>query len=675
MEINHEQSNKPLQLKIGVKEEKVKHRSFIKYHEVKELRTILGDDSELSEFSQYHEPISNVNPYSIINIEGLYKRITMDDYLQKKCDRIRKASKGEERSIKSTELEYITPSGTFYKRNENDLISHSGYMCLDFDDIPDTESLKNKLIKDKELEPVLIFNSPTNTGLKVFIQIPRKVETHGQYFDAVRNYVKHIYVIEIDKSCRDVSRACFLSHDANAYIAPPWELKILNQEFLDKWLSISTEKKKALPPVTDKLMWVNNLIHELQTTNTDITTDYNDWVKIGWALCELGEEGRTPFHKISEFYPTYNFNEAEEKYTSILKDYNGSIKLGTLYHIAKTHKITLPALIETSTKINAGNSPRTAKQRLLDAKEQAEIQSLMGAMWQTGELHILFADTGAGKSVWSTQIADALSKGLNVFEILPNKNKPLKVLFYDFELSDKQFQKRYTDEHGKMYNFSENFFIDYIDFKSLVEDNPTCKIDDLVTNKIKADIETIEPDVLIIDNLTYLKTESTQDTSVALDLIRKLNELKRQYNLSMLVLAHTPKLKEGTPLTVNELGGSKHLSNFVDSVSAIGKSSKGSSIRYIKQVKPSRSSELIFDSSNVIVAEMKHTDGFLGFQYMDCEYEAEHMQSTSAEQRAIEKQQKKQLVLELHLQGKTCREIEQLTDVPKSTVGSWLKGK
>jgi len=176
----------------------------------------------------------------------------------------------------------------------------------------------------------------------------------------------------------------------------------------------------------------------------------------------------------------------------------------------------------------------------------------------------------------------------------------------------------------------------------------------------------------VIDNLTFLKTESTHDTSVAIHLVRELKNLKDEYSISILVLAHTPKVKSGTPLTLNELGGSKHLSNFADSVSAIGKSSKAPDLRYIKQAKASRSGEMLFDSSNVIVAEMKHQDRFLGCHYADCEYESEHLHSSSDE-KFHSKQERLELIRELSSEGLSTRAIEAQTGIPKSTVDRLIK--
>ena len=644
---------------------------------------------ELPEMSQFKNPIQNTTPYSNINIEGFYKKISTDQNTKRICDRLRSLPKDAQRKVKANELDYITPSGIFNKRSNNELIAHSGYLSIDFDNIPDCDlnQLKNKLIHDNTIQTVLLFKSPSGNGLKWFIKIPPVAEIHGMYFDAVNNYIQAKYNIEIDKACRDVARACFVSYDKDAELSI-YEAKPLDASFLDKWLNVDA---KSIPPTaalvepriveqsvtssesTKKLEKVNALVKQLVDSKIDITKGYDNWLKIGFSLCELDEDGREPFHQISSVNKQYDYDVTDEKYSSLLNDYDGSITLGTLFFIAKPFLEQVTKVADVLPKqIMVSNQPRTAKQRLLDAEQQPEIKKLLGNIWMTGELHVLFADTGSGKSVWATQIADSLSKGKNLFNVLPNENEPLRVLYYDFELSDKQFQKRYSEGNGNRYEFSDNLFVDNIDFQKLIKDNPKDKIDELIIRKIKADVTNLKVDVLVIDNLTYLKTESTQETSVALNLVRDLNELKKEHTLSVLVLAHCPKVKSGTPLTLNELGGSKHLSNFVDSVSAIGKSSKGADVRYIKQAKASRSGEMLFDSSNVIVAEMKHQDRFLGFHYVDCEYESEHLQS-STDENAFAKQERLELIRELTSEGLSIRAIEAQTGISKSAVGRLLK--
>lgn len=316
--------------------------------------------------------------------------------------------------------------------------------------------------------------------------------------------------------------------------------------------------------------------------------------------------------------------------------------------------------------------PRTSQQRLKDATLQPPIKMLVGEIWLSGELHILFADTGVGKSIFAVTIGDALSKGNHVL-FLKNECNPLKVLYYDFELSDRQFLKRYSGESGECFPFSDSFYIDNIDFVELHKSSNGGSLEQALLNKIRIDIKRLFINVLIIDNLTYLKTQTTQSTESALELMRSLNELKKELNISILVLAHTPKVDPFAPLTINSLAGSKHISNFADSVSAIGKSVQGSQIRYIKQVKPSRSAEMLYDSENVIACELVKEDTFLTFKFLDFQREKSHLKHSVGDE---EREQMIEKARELKTQGRSYSEIADIIlgdSKKKGTVCKWLK--
>ncbi|MEI8205082.1 MAG: AAA family ATPase [Bacteroidota bacterium] len=317
---------------------------------------------------------------------------------------------------------------------------------------------------------------------------------------------------------------------------------------------------------------------------------------------------------------------------------------------------------------------RTSNQRLKDAKSQPEIRKLLSEIWMSNELHILFADTGMGKSIYGVAVADKLSKGENFF-IFQNECEAQIVLYYDFELSDRQFRKRYTNDEGNDYLFSDNLYVDNIDFAELIALNPKKPLSELLFEKIKIDIEYTQAQVLIIDNLTYLSSQSTQDTQIALEVMIQLNILKKQYNLSILVLAHTPKRSSSSPLGVNDLAGSKHLSNFADSVSAIGKSIKDGTLRYIKQIKPSRSSEMVYDTNNVIVCSIIKDDRILTFEFVDFESEYEHLQSNNDEEKHERRNEQIEKAIQLHNQGISMSEIALTilgSEKSKGTISKWI---
>jgi RecA-family ATPase len=260
---------------------------------------------------------------------------------------------------------------------------------------------------------------------------------------------------------------------------------------------------------------------------------------------------------------------------------------------------------------------RSANQCIENAKGQAVPLKLCGELWFEGEVSILFADTNVGKSILAVQIADNISRGMKT-GIFFSEAPAQYVLYLDFELSDKQFEKRYSMEWEHHYQWDNHFlrvqinanFSDFVEFEKQL------------FVEIEASIEQFGSKILIVDNITYLSMESNESSKNALPLMKYLTKLKNQFGLSLLVLAHTPKrLNPSNPLSINDLAGSRQLANFADSVFCIGRSNQGTSIRYIKQLK-ARSCAMM---EEVWVCDLSKPYNFLGFEFLNTDYEHNHL--------------------------------------------------
>ncbi len=262
---------------------------------------------------------------------------------------------------------------------------------------------------------------------------------------------------------------------------------------------------------------------------------------------------------------------------------------------------------------------RSANQCLVDAHYRPVPQMLFGEFWHEEEICILFSDSNLGKSILAVQIADSISSGKQIPGFAFTAEKQI-VLYFDFEMSDKQFEKRYSIDYKLHYIFDENF--------KRILINPNCtdfeNFEQELFLSIEDAIAETDAKILIIDNLTYLKTQSTDTAKEALPLMKELKKLARKYNLSILALAHTPKRSHQSPITMNDLAGSKQLSNFADSIFAIGSSSQDKSLRYIKQIK-ARATEVKYDSQNVILCEIAMDYNRLQFQFRAFADEREHL--------------------------------------------------
>ncbi|MDB4927301.1 AAA family ATPase [Mucilaginibacter sp.] len=291
---------------------------------------------------------------------------------------------------------------------------------------------------------------------------------------------------------------------------------------------------------------------------------------------------------------------------------------------------------------------------------QPDAGMLFGDFWYEGELCILFADTNVGKSILAVQIGDALSRGTPIPRFAM-KQQPSTVLYFDFELNDQQFAKRYTSElHGR-HQFGAGFY--------RVVFNPNANgahkfnsYHDYINNALENALITSQARIIIIDNITCLRS-GTQDAASAISLMHKLQTLKNKYGLSILVLAHTPKRNPTKPVTRNDLQGSKMLINFADSAFAIGESQAKTGVRYLKQIKQ-RSGSQVYDAANVYLCEIIKPYNFLQFEFIGPGNEADHLVHYTEQHR----QNTEARIIRLHQQGRSLRQIAGDTGISFTTV-------
>lgn len=176
--------------------------------------------AECPKFSFFKAPIRNIMPYKDITLRDAYTYIK-GPYAARQTEMLRALSTKEEaRAFKANNFAYATFSGTFSKRANSALKQASNLMCLDFDHVQDPATLAETLKEDGCLETALLFRSPSGDGIKWVVQIDYDNHSHEWLFGAISNYILATYGVEVDKSGKDIARACFLPHDPAAYINP-----------------------------------------------------------------------------------------------------------------------------------------------------------------------------------------------------------------------------------------------------------------------------------------------------------------------------------------------------------------------------------------------------------------------------------------------------------------------
>jgi len=170
--------------------------------------------------------------------------------------KIRAEKRKPERNEMKKQLPAICFSGTFNKRADTAIVSHSGIICLDFDGYTKQKELlqdKENLSKNKYVFSVFI--SPSGNGLKVLVKIPADSENHTNYFNSLERYFNSPY---FDKTSKNVSRVCYESYDPLIHVNENSSIWDVIEE--PEYTEVNKNKDIATIPITDENKIVDILV-------------------------------------------------------------------------------------------------------------------------------------------------------------------------------------------------------------------------------------------------------------------------------------------------------------------------------------------------------------------------------------------------------------------------------
>lgn len=181
-----------------------------------------GWNAAEARMSFFRKPITNKRPEAVaLGLFEVYQLVRSPRY-RAETEQLRTlATKEEQRTFKGQRLDYVTPSGVFTYCSDQGLVCHSGVLCIDLDELEDVESTRQRLVADPMFSTLLAFRSPGGNGLKWMIPIDLSRCDHRTWFAAVRNYLMATYKLserQVDAACSNVSRACYLCYDPEAYL-------------------------------------------------------------------------------------------------------------------------------------------------------------------------------------------------------------------------------------------------------------------------------------------------------------------------------------------------------------------------------------------------------------------------------------------------------------------------
>jgi hypothetical protein len=205
---------------------------------------------------------------------------------------------GFERLKKS--LPAFTPSGLFADgRKLEYLKKYSGFIILDLDKLDQTTLISSKETVIKSQLCYACFISPSGNGLKILIKVSSTSEQHKETYIQLQNHFEKLLNIKIDKSGKDITRLCFVSHDPEIYI---------NQN-AESFSTVQTQHA-ASPNIED--IYTDAIKFTNQKENFT-TGNRNNFIYL--LANNLNRNGVSEMEATNLILRDYNYNETEVKIT------------------------------------------------------------------------------------------------------------------------------------------------------------------------------------------------------------------------------------------------------------------------------------------------------------------------------------------------------------------------
>lgn len=269
-------------------------------------------------------------------------------------DKIRSTPTKDEKNALKKRMPAATISGTFAKRNADNLIKYNGLICLDFDGQDNTMSAE-------DMKSIVggwsntLYAGLSVGGKGIFVIIPTNLDDHtwhGEMCDILGRTIEQ-QGLRYDKSCKDITRLRFLSYDANPYINIGCE--VFDAKRIRSIIANRKTEQLSRPtrPVftgntangttlstVDK---IEKYVQQIELCRIDLTADYAEWVAIGFAFAtELGSNGEDFFSRISRISPKFKSDEdCLQKYLNLVRTNAGKYTIKTFFHLCHQNGIKI----------------------------------------------------------------------------------------------------------------------------------------------------------------------------------------------------------------------------------------------------------------------------------------------------------------------------------------------
>lgn len=246
-----------------------------------------------------------------------------------------------------------------------------------------------------------------------------------------------------------------------------------------------------------------------------------------------------------------------------------------------------------------------------EAMEQVDddySKPLLGPLMHQGDVVGLVAESNVGKTIFAMQLAEFWTSGKFPIAGLENKAGQQKVAFLSAEMTDTQMKRRYSNETGNVYKFSDNLI--YVD-KNLENEEKMKAMVKMVVKKVK-------PTMIIIDSLCQVADSDMTKMTQVKPLIKYFKEIAKENNVTFLIILHTKKRsavdRKKDKMDKYSLYGSSAITNMFDALWALDQGLR-ENVKILTQVK-SRDGEFVFNNDNALIMSIvkDNPSNFLRFE-------------------------------------------------------------
>ena len=270
------------------------------------------------------------------------KTITYRDWLIKENevlkDKVNRVRAEQNKKLKLT-LPCITGSGIISDgRADKNLKHHNGYIVLDIDEKENLHlkkeyfsQLKKKVFR-KFSEICYAGHSVGGVGYYLIIGIENP-NRHKEYFNYLANWFRYSEDINIDKTCKNLSRLRYYSVDDNPHINE--NATILKENVLNK-IAVPTVVRRAAASENNLV----ELVEKIEAYGISIAPSYDEYLKLAIVFFnEHGEDGRGLYHRVCSLDPSYDAKDCDKQFNEVSKRNYTQCSKGTLVHLMKKYNV------------------------------------------------------------------------------------------------------------------------------------------------------------------------------------------------------------------------------------------------------------------------------------------------------------------------------------------------